>query len=99
MDDGRMERIERRVDDLDQRASSMERAMETVMERSRAAMGVMVPAETRQHLRAAWRENLLAMRSMLDHWAERLEEDSKSSSSGGASDTARDSGRENIPID
>jgi len=36
--------------------------METVMARSRAAMGAVVPNEARRHMRAAWRENILAVR-------------------------------------
>ena len=99
MDDGRLDQIERKVADLDQRASSMERAMDTVMERSRAAMGVMVPAEARQHMRAAWRENLLAARSMLDHWAQRLDDGTTKTDAASGSSPVRESGRENIPID
>jgi hypothetical protein len=33
----------------------------------------LVPAEARQHMRAARREQLLAARSFLDHWIERLD--------------------------
>jgi hypothetical protein len=99
MDDGRLDQIERKVADLDQRASSMERAMDTVMQRSRAAMGVMIPPETRKHLRAAWRENLLAARSMLDHWAEHLDDGSAATDAAGDASSAHDGGRENIPID
>jgi len=58
---------------------------------------VIVPNETRRHLRAAWRENLLAVRSMLDYWASRLDDDPASSS--GDSSSNRENGRENIPID
>ena len=36
-----------------------------------------VPAETRRHLRAAGRENLLAVRSLLDYWIARLRDDSQ----------------------
>ncbi len=97
MDDGRLERIERRVDELDQRESAMERTMDKAMERSRAAMGAMLPADTRQHLRAAWRHNILAVRSMLDHWAARLD-DGPGNGSDEAAD-AHDTGRENIHID
>ena len=60
MDEERLSRLEQRLDELDQRSSSMERAMDRAMDRSRAAMDTMVPAETRRHIRAAWRENLLA---------------------------------------
>lgn len=100
MDDVRLERIERRMDELDQRSSAMERAMEKAMDRSRAAMNTVVPSETRRHMRAAWREELLAVRSMIDYWADRLSDESGSSA--GGSDHSANGGsseRENIPID
>lgn len=97
MDDGRLEQIERRMDELDQRESAMERTMDKALARSRAAVGHIVPGETRRHLRAAWRENILAARSMLDHWAEHLNEGPDSAPDDATS--AHDTGRENIPID
>jgi hypothetical protein len=101
MDDSRLERMERRVDELDQRAGAMERAIDTAMRQSRAAMDTIVPDEARRHMRAAWRENLLAVRSMIDHWADRLADDKGGDKSAAAQDSAadRDTGRENIPID
>jgi hypothetical protein len=33
----------------------------------------LIPAEVRQHMRAARREQLLAARSFLDHWIDRLD--------------------------
>jgi hypothetical protein len=95
MDDGRLERIERRVEDLDRRESALERAMDSAMTRSRAAMGAIVPDAARHHMRASWRHNLLAVRSMIDHWAEQLND-------GDAEHPDADTGnqgRENIPID
>ncbi len=77
----RMERLERRLDSLEQKTS--------MIERSRAAMQVVVPQETRRHLRAAGREQLLAVRSLLDYWIGRLRDDEKP-----AAET-----RENIPVD
>jgi hypothetical protein len=85
MDDDRMAKLERRLDDLDQRSSAMERAMD----KSRAAMNSMVPKETRQHLRATGREGLLAVRSLLDHWVDKFDD---------APDKGA-TGREKIPID
>ena len=98
MDDQRLDRIERRVDDLDQRESALERGMDAAMARSRQAMGVLVPTETRKHMRASWRHNLLALRSMIDHWAMQLDDgtDDHSGDEGNANDA---SGRQNIPID
>ncbi len=39
--------------------------------------GFSLPEDTRQHLRAAQRERLLAMRSLIDRWIEKLEEPKK----------------------
>src|SRR3954449_11773629 len=118
MDDGRLERIERRMEDLeqrgdgvrrregsrrgmkdrDQRESALERAMDSAMTRSRAAVGAIVPDEARSHMRASWRHNLLAVRSMIDHWAEQLN-DGRDDHSDDADGGSANQGRENIPID
>ena len=76
----------------------MEKAMDSAKARSRAAMGVIVPAETRKHVRASWRHNLLALRSMIDHWAEQLNDGTDDDSDENGTGT-RDTGRQNIPID
>ena len=81
MDDERMARLEQRLDELDRRNTSLERAMDKAMDRSRAAMNTIVPNETRRHMRAAWRENLLAVRSLIDFWADRLADDPNQQSS------------------
>ena len=78
MDEDRLSQLEQRLEELDKRSSSMERAMDRAMDRSRAAMDTMIPAETRRHVRAAWRENLLAVRSLIDFWADRLDEGKRS---------------------
>lgn len=93
MDDDRLERLEQRLADLEGRSSAMERAMDRAMDRSRAAMSSLLPTETRQHLRAAGREQLLALRSLLDHWANHLGDD------GPRKEGTRESEREKIPID
>ena len=85
MDDDRMSKLERRLDELDQRSNAMERAMD----KSRAAMNSMVPKETRHHMRATGREGLLAVRSLLDYWVKRFEDEPDKAAGG----------RENIPID
>jgi hypothetical protein len=97
MEDDRLERIERRMEDLDRRESALERAMDSAMTRSRAAVGAVVPDEARSHMRASWRHNLLAVRSMIDHWAEQLN-DGRDDHSADAEGSANQ-GRENIPID
>ena len=88
MDDNRLADIERRLEDLDKRETATEKAME----RSKAAMNSMIPPQTRVHMRAAGREQLLVVRSLLDYWIEKLGERS-------AKDDKADAGRENIPID
>ena len=85
MDEDRMAKLERRLEELDQRSGAMERAMD----KARAAMNSMVPSETRKHLRATGRECLLAVRSLLDHWAGNLQDEPDKGAGG----------RENIPID
>jgi hypothetical protein len=89
MDDNRLADIERRLEGLDKRQTSTEKALE----RSKAAMNSMVPPQTRQHMRAAGREQLLVVRSLLDYWIDRLGDKS------GQKDDKSESGRENIPID
>lgn len=91
MDDKKMKDLERRLDELEGRSSAMERAMDAAMVRSRAAMSSVMPDETRRHMRAAWREQLLAFRSLIDHWANRLLDEQ--------SDAKESAGRENIRID
>ena len=77
----RVSRLEERVDQLEWRRRAGDR--------SRAMLDSVVPTETREHLRAAGREQLLAVRSLLDHWIGRLEE----------RPTDRRGGREDIPIE
>ena len=84
MSDEQSERIER----LEQRLDQME-WRRRAGERSRAFVGSLVPDETRDHMRAAGREQLLAVRSLLDHWIGRLE---------GSPPRSR-GGREDIPLD
>jgi hypothetical protein len=80
---GRLDELERRLDRMEDR--------QTALERSRAMMNAMVPPETRKHLRAAGRENLLAVRSLLDYWIGRLRDESEPQK--------EDKGREDIPIE
>jgi hypothetical protein len=94
MDDARLDRIERRMEELDQRSSALERTVDRAMDRSRAAMNSVIPSETQRHMRAAWRENLLAVRSFIDYWVDRLD-DAPDAKKPGESN----SGRENIRIE
>ena len=89
MDDNRLADIERRLEGLDKRQTNTEKALE----RSRAAMNSMIPRQTRVHMRAAGREQLMVVRSLLDHWIDRLGDKSSQK------DDKPESGRENIPIE
>ncbi len=91
MDDQKMDVLERRLQELEGRSSAMERALDAAMVRSKAAMSSVMPDETRKHMRAAWREQLLAVRSLLDFWATRLLDEPP--------EAKEAPGRENIPID
>ncbi|HVM31296.1 MAG TPA: hypothetical protein VM305_11080 [Candidatus Limnocylindrales bacterium] len=73
--DRRIEELERRLEELERRGSSMDRALD----RSRAAGQAIIPEETRHHVRAAAREQLLAVRSLLDHWINRSSDDASGS--------------------
>ena len=90
MDSQRVSGDSTRVDDLERRLDMME-DRQGALERSRQVMKAVVPAETRRHMRAAWRENLLAVRSLLDSWIDRLAD--------GSDDDTESHDRESIPID
>jgi hypothetical protein len=64
--EARVEELERRLRRSDPRAS-METAFWAVMHN-------ILPDETRRHVKAATREQLLAARTYLDHWIERMDE-------------------------
>ena len=68
------EELEARIKELEERLRSMESEKYRT---PRAMLDEMFPAETRTHMRAAWREQLLAMRSVLDHWIEKQENGGK----------------------
>ena len=80
MSNDRLEELEQRLNELELRRSARDR--------SRSALDTLLPTEARRHLRAAGREQLLALRSMLDFWIDQL--------SDGDEETG---GRETIHID
>jgi hypothetical protein len=92
MDESRLDKLEQRLEELDRRSTAMERAMDRAMDRSRQAIDMIVPHDARKHLRAAGREQLLAVRSMLDFWVDKMGDGTDSTA------TAANQ-RENIPID
>ena len=74
MDDRtRAENLEARIGELERRLRGGERRehMETAFW---ALMRDIFPEETRKHMKAAGREQLMAARSYLDHWIAKLDE-------------------------
>jgi hypothetical protein len=59
-----------RIEELEGRLKQLEHALE---ERPRGLMGRIMPPDATNHFRAAGREQLLGMRSLVDHWIGRLE--------------------------
>ena len=73
MDNDRNAELEARIADLERRLPRGERrdSMETAFW---AVMRNVFPSETRRHMKAAGREQLLAARSYLDHWIAKMDE-------------------------
>ena len=72
MGNERNEELEARIADLERRFPRGERreSMETAFW---AVMRNVFPSETRRHMKAAGREQLLAARSYLDHWIAKMD--------------------------
>ena len=79
--------LETRIKELEDRLREMQDERDNW--RGRALLDELFPHETRKHMRAAWKHNLLAMRSVLDHWIEKQE-------NGGTKGTKR---RESISVE
>src|SRR5437867_770901 len=67
--------LEARIKELEARLSEMEE--ERSRWRARALMDELFPQESRKHMREAWKHNLLAVRSVLDHWIEKQDSNGK----------------------
>ena len=75
MDDrGRTDQLEARISALERGQKSGSARRESIETAFWAVMREVFPAQTRTHMRAAGREQLLAARSYLDHWIEKLDE-------------------------
>jgi hypothetical protein len=66
--------------ELEQRIADLERRLADLQADASsggvfALMDQLVPPETRRHMRAAQKEQLLAFRSLLDRWIARVDED------------------------
>ncbi len=68
--------LEARIKELEQRLRDMDQA--GMGSRGRALFDDLVPQETRKHMREAWKHNLLAVRSALDHWIEKQDDNGSS---------------------
>ena len=73
-DRGRTDELEARISDLERRQKGSSVRRESVETAFWAVMREVFPAQTRTHMRAAGREQLLAARSYLDHWIAKLDE-------------------------
>ncbi|HEX6140980.1 MAG TPA: hypothetical protein VF013_11055 [Candidatus Limnocylindria bacterium] len=73
MDDPRTVDLEARIADLESRLRRGERR-ESIETAFWALMHNVFPEETRRHMRAAGREQLMAARSYLDHWISKLDQ-------------------------
>jgi hypothetical protein len=67
--------LEARIRELEQRLGEMEE--ERTRWRARALVDELFPQESRKHMREAWKHNLMAVRSALDHWIEKQEDGAK----------------------
>jgi hypothetical protein len=70
----RLAALEGRLVEVESRAANAEaRANAGLLDAWDALMGAVLPTEVRGHLRAARKEQLLAVRSMVDIWIERVD--------------------------
>ncbi|HEX6127616.1 MAG TPA: hypothetical protein VF071_01190 [Candidatus Limnocylindria bacterium] len=89
MDESRTSEMEQRIADLEARLRRGERR-ESIETAFWALMHNVFPDETRKHMKAAGREQLMAARSYLDHWIAKLDD------AGGEHSAAE---RENIEVE
>jgi hypothetical protein len=68
--------LEARIKELETRLRQMDE--ERLRIRGRAVVDELFPPESRKHMREAWKHNLLAVRSVLDHWIEKQDGDGSS---------------------
>lgn len=73
MDESRTSEMEQRIADLEARLRRGERR-ESIETAFWALMHNVFPDETRKHMKAAGREQLMAARSYLDHWIAKLDD-------------------------
>jgi hypothetical protein len=66
------DRLDDRVAELEQRLAEMERGTR-LRERARTRLDRIVPPEAMYHFRSAGREQLLGVRTIVDHWIQRID--------------------------
>ena len=72
--EARLADVEARAADAEARAREAEgSSMGSPLEAMETLMGMVLPGEVRGHLRAARKEQLLAVRSMVDAWIDRVD--------------------------
>jgi hypothetical protein len=69
--------LEARIRELETRLREMDE--ERLRVRGRALVDELFPPESRKHMREAWKHNLLAVRSVLDHWIEKQDDNGSTS--------------------
>ena len=66
------DRLDERIAELEERLAEMERGAR-IRERARTRFDRVVPPEAMHHFRSAGREQLLGVRTVVDHWIRRLD--------------------------
>jgi hypothetical protein len=69
--------LEARIKELEARLREIDE--DRMGGRGRALVDELFPPESRKHMREAWKHNLMAVRSVLDHWIEKQDEDGSNS--------------------
>jgi hypothetical protein len=72
-------KLEARIKELEARLARLERPSDRIGDHIEGVIKTVLPDETRTHMRAAWREQLLALRSFLDRWIHADERETASS--------------------
>src|SRR2546430_2127463 len=72
--------LESRIRELEERLRQMEE--DRSRWRARALVDELFPQESRKHMREAWKHNLMAVRSGLDHWIEKQDNGGKDDNEG-----------------
>jgi hypothetical protein len=72
-DTGKQEDLPHRIRELERRLQEMEQGSR-IRERAKSRFDRMVPPEAVHHFRSAGREQLLGIRTLVDHWIGRIDD-------------------------